>query len=88
MNVFVIDKFVGILTSCVLNLLTGRIQYSFVVLEGGIALWFFPNGQKKKKKSVKLIGFFPLGSLGHRESKILHCAGPHPLLGHILLYIF
>ena len=35
----------------VLNLLTGCIQYSFVVLEGGIALRFFPDGHKKKCKA-------------------------------------
>ena len=44
----------------VLNLLTGRIQYSFVVLEGGIALWFFPDGQKKKKKKCKAHWVFSL----------------------------
>ena len=51
--------------------------YTLDRLRGWYALW------QTKKLRIKIIrisaGFFSLGLFGHSESKILHCAGPHPL---------
>ena len=41
---------------------------------------FFLADKKIENKDYKNIcRVFPVGSFGHSESKILHCASPHPL---------
>ena len=40
---------------------------------------FLADKKIKNKDYKNICWIFPLGSFGHSKSKILHCAGPHPL---------
>ena len=70
--------------SWIINDSMHSLHFFFFFFRGWQALgFFFLAGQKKKKKNYQesycLLGFSSLGSLGHSGSRILHCAGPHPL---------